>query len=717
MTSERSPIDAARTGAHGRKQSPHGAGPVRDTDVLRDTTRTRRGFLIVVAIALLVRAVYLAQARAVPVFDQLMMDGAVYDMWARGIAAGDWMGRDVFYQAPLYPYLLAVLKALAGDGLWPIRIIQTALGALSCGLLFLTGAKLFGRRAGWIAGLLLAFYPPAIFFDGLVQKASLGGFIVALLLWLATRASRSPTSMRWFGCGAALGLLMLTREETLLLAPVIGAWILVHFRDRSWRLRGTWAAAYVGGAALILLPVAGRNALVGGEFVLTTSQAGSNFYIGNHAGANGTYSPLRPGRSSTPLERIDARELAELDAGRKLSASEVSNYWFSRSFAWIREHPGEWAGLLLRKLTLLFNAHEIADSEDQAYYAEHVPLLRWLAWILNLGVVLPLGAAGICLTWRNRGEARLLLLMLSTLCVGVVTFYVFARYRYPVVPIVILFAAAGAVRGHEAIRARTLGLLVGPGIALILTAVVAHLPGLEARAQLAMAYSNAGAVLLDNGRAREAEEQFRRSLELDDDPDSWSNLGQALVQERRLPEALECIHRALAVRPRDPRFLRDLGSALHETGDTAGAIEALRRSTREWPRDPTNWTLLGSLLAEQNAWPQVVEVAREALAANPDDVSTALSLVWLLATVPNRGLRNPVEAIRIGEEFEQRTAGREFRVLDVLAAAYASAGRFKEATDKATLAARTAEAVGDSAFAAQIRQRADQYRRAEPLVK
>ena len=78
---------------------------------------------------------------------------------------------------------------------------------------------------------------------------------------------------------------MLTREETLLLAPVIGAWILWYFRGRSWGTRSIWAAAYIGGAALVLVPVAARNAYVGGEFVLTTSQAGSNFYIGNHHGA------------------------------------------------------------------------------------------------------------------------------------------------------------------------------------------------------------------------------------------------------------------------------------------------------------------------------------------------------------------------------------------------------------------------------------------------
>ena len=32
-----------------------------------------------------------------------MGDSHAYDAWAQRIAAGDWVGGDVFYQAPLYP--------------------------------------------------------------------------------------------------------------------------------------------------------------------------------------------------------------------------------------------------------------------------------------------------------------------------------------------------------------------------------------------------------------------------------------------------------------------------------------------------------------------------------------------------------------------------------------------------------------------------------------
>ena len=87
---------------------------------------------------------------------------------------------------------------------------------------------------------------------------------------------------------------------------------------------------------MLLLPVAIRNAAVGGGFYLTTSQFGSNFFIGNNPASDGTYMSLRPGRGAPEFERLDATELAQKAVGRTLTPGEVSDYWFDRSRAYIR---------------------------------------------------------------------------------------------------------------------------------------------------------------------------------------------------------------------------------------------------------------------------------------------------------------------------------------------------------------------------------------------
>ncbi|MBI5363400.1 MAG: glycosyltransferase family 39 protein, partial [Planctomycetes bacterium] len=277
-------------------------------------------FVAIVALAFLVRFVFLLEARGVPLFHAPVVDAKSYWDWSERIVAGDWVGDQVFYQAPLYPYFLACVKLVVGSDLWNVRLVQIALGALACGVLFLAGRELLSRRAGVVAGVILALYAPAIFFDALIQKANLGLVWTTLLLFALARVQRSASLARLVLVGVFLGLLMLTREESLLLVPVLAAWIVLFAaRGQPLARRGALFGAFALGLALVLTPVAARNAKVGGEFVLTTSQAGTNFYIGNGPAATGLYVPLRPGRSDTAYERVDAVELAEAARGQPLA--------------------------------------------------------------------------------------------------------------------------------------------------------------------------------------------------------------------------------------------------------------------------------------------------------------------------------------------------------------------------------------------------------------
>ena len=66
---------------------------------------------LVGALAFALRAVVLVQLRDVPLFDAALGDGRAYWERAGAILAGE-SGHEPFYQAPLYPYFLAGLRAL-----------------------------------------------------------------------------------------------------------------------------------------------------------------------------------------------------------------------------------------------------------------------------------------------------------------------------------------------------------------------------------------------------------------------------------------------------------------------------------------------------------------------------------------------------------------------------------------------------------------------------
>ena len=127
-----------------------------------------RWLIALFVLALAVRAVHVAEVGKAPFAGLLIGDARSYDRWARGIAAGDWVGHETFYQAPLYPYALAIAYRTAGSDPMTIRWIQAIVGALACVLLALSGRRWLGERDGLVAGVLLALYPPAIFFDGLI---------------------------------------------------------------------------------------------------------------------------------------------------------------------------------------------------------------------------------------------------------------------------------------------------------------------------------------------------------------------------------------------------------------------------------------------------------------------------------------------------------------------------------------------------------------------
>src|SRR5688500_6343636 len=183
--------------------------------------------------ALAVRLVHIWQIRPSPFFDTLLGDANGYDQWAQRLAAGDWIGSDVFYQAPLYPYFLGLVYKIFGRDLLAVRIIQALIGSASCALLAMAGTRFFSRPVGVIAGLALALWAPAIFFDGLLQKSVLDVFFVCLALWLIARiagADPDPPAKAggykrlWVALGGTMGALALTRENALIFIAVIVVW-------------------------------------------------------------------------------------------------------------------------------------------------------------------------------------------------------------------------------------------------------------------------------------------------------------------------------------------------------------------------------------------------------------------------------------------------------------------------------------------------------------
>jgi tetratricopeptide (TPR) repeat protein len=222
-------------------------------------------------------------------------------------------------------------------------------------------------------------------------------------------------------------------------------------------------------------------------------------------------------------------------------------------------------------------------------------------------------------------------------------------------------------------------------------------------------------LLLTDGRLDEAIGQYRELTE--NDPSRFeghNKLGYVLMRTGRSQEALTSIRRALELEPKNAEAHNNLGLALMQVGRPPEAIESLRRAAELNPQYAEARYNLGHALIAAGQPADASTQFRAALQVKPDWTPALASLAWLEATEP-AGVRNPDDALRLALRAADLTGHRDPQVLDVLAAAYAAAGRFAEATATAESAIPLA-ARSTPELAGQIGERLKVYRAGQPIV-
>lgn len=573
----RPPVPVSSVGATGSRSSQS------------DASEPRFGWqlLLLCLCGLFLRIWHLIQTAAVPTSYSLSGDSAGYFEWAQRIAAGDWLGDLPFYQAPLYPYVLAILMKAFGAEIVGIRFVQAFFGAVSIGLIGLATRPLFGSTVALLAALILAVYPPAIFYDGIIQKTSLASLLLCGLLAVLTRLDRRPQWLYSLSAGLLLGLLTLTRENALLWTPLPLLWIGLGLNGLKPRRRVWLAASYGCGLWLALFPVAARNAYVGGEWSATTFQSGPNFYIGNHLDANGLYQPLVPGHETPMYERADAQRLAEQAEGRSLTSREVSRFWMNLALDEIRSAPGHWAGLMATKVLMVINRYEVPDVESMQVYRQFSPPLQALAMIGHFGLLGPLAVMGIAQSWQDRRQLWLFYLLSLSMVAAVAMFFILGRYRYPLVPLLTPFAAYALHAGWKAIRLRQTQGLKWPLAIGFLVGGLCNLPIHDRVTLEASSLMNQGAAAGQAGNLEASIRWIGAAISLQPEmPEAHFNLGRALSLSGRYAEAVAAFREAQRQSPELVMVDYQLGDALEKLGDRAVALIHYRRAAQRDPQDP-----------------------------------------------------------------------------------------------------------------------------------
>jgi hypothetical protein len=333
----------------------------------------------------------------------------------------------------------------------------------------------------------------------------------------------------------------------------------------------------------------------------------------------------------------NSRIIAKFSLGKELKTSEVSRFWFNKGWDFIFRYPKTYLKLLFRKITFLFSPQEIIHDQEYQLISEKIKVFKFL--LLDLRLILPLAFFGMVLSFKKSKETALLYIILITLSLSIVLFYVVTRYRISLVPFLAIFASFGTVSLMEAAQSKRYPRLICFAVVLMIIfllfnhkIIFAKLTGRPSEdinsfddrmnkvflyekkadfqkamqelkiaeqlhpnrdSRISMAY---GHIYYKKHDLKKAEEKFKEAIQaFPINVDAHYNLGFLYNQQKRFGEALVVLEKAKFLDPDDVGVHFELGKAYKAEGNLQKAEEEFNLALKKMSR----WRKKDRLIIEQ----------------------------------------------------------------------------------------------------------------------
>ncbi len=197
------------------------------------------------------------------------------------------------------------------------RLLGVAFGLATVAVGYAAGERIYGRRAGLVAALVLAVMPYLVIVN---RQGLLDGpmaFFTVLALWLLAKFAAEGSRRALYGAGAALGLAFISKETAIVLVPAAYAFLALTPSVRI-RFKDVWT--FFGCIAVVALPYPVSLIAAGG------SSSGKHFLTWqlfrppNHAGT--FYAAVVPASLGIPVVACAAGALIAAAAARRWSWRE-----------------------------------------------------------------------------------------------------------------------------------------------------------------------------------------------------------------------------------------------------------------------------------------------------------------------------------------------------------------------------------------------------------
>ena len=318
---------------------------------------------------------------------------------------------------PLYTVFLAIPSALGFDTPTQSRLATALLGTGTVVLIGLLGRRIAGDRAGLVAALLAAAYPPLWSNDAVIGLETLYCFLVVLALIAVYRFWRTPSMWGAVAIAVPLALASLTRSEGIILFTLLGVPTALLVRSWDWgkRFRALGVMAVIG--VLIIGPWVVRNLTTFEERTVLGTGFGLVLAYGN---CDATY-------SGPMLGYWENRCLREYTPG--VEESVFDKHALDQGSSYIEAHAGRLPVVMLARLGRIWEVYRpVQNVELNEFFEQRGHQASW-ATLIGYYLMLPFAIGGLVTLRRRRIPIYPFLAIVIAISITVVLGFPVTRYR------------------------------------------------------------------------------------------------------------------------------------------------------------------------------------------------------------------------------------------------------------------------------------------------
>lgn len=369
--------------------------------------------------------------------DRISADSTGYYPIGQSIVEGNgfrFEGQAFTRRAPLYCLFVGLISKFAPFPM-AIYLIQSLIGAVSCLILLHLAWNMFGESAAFCAAAFSAVDYATLRFTVEVMPENL--FVLFLLLgfYFAVRGRLFDSIKNLIWGGFFFALAALTKDGIIYFIPLMALSFLVMKGPGKKKVLagGVFFAAFI----VVISPWVVRNSMLTKHFSLITTSGGHVFYLGNNPSTvgNPTGGEWRYGLDyNYPQDDPNLPPLYTWEADRYLSKKAIE---------FIRHNPARFCQLIKTKV---FNMW-------RPYQADSPRLAKW-AMLLTYVPVMLLGMLGLIFSIPRWKEFIFFYGFIGYFFLVHIVLFGQIRFRYPVMPLIMIFAGFGIVTVCSKFNAR-----------------------------------------------------------------------------------------------------------------------------------------------------------------------------------------------------------------------------------------------------------------------